>query len=197
MPSDYSLTDVLDRYIPHSLASIKALNIALHLQSTLEEAQPMEIFINDQLIIEGNSNAFLNAAIEAGVIHCRSLLEFLGLTSTAGRLQNLTRPRRPDDIGIEHFANANGPLPHVSPAQVLSRYPGEATEAEQALLSVFRIANKGLAHLTSSFLASPEDTRLLEIASRGVPALIVNYLYNPLGRSAPESQVSRRPRHTD
>ncbi|MFZ2325276.1 MAG: hypothetical protein WAW73_00025, partial [Rhodoferax sp.] len=66
-------------------------------------------------------------------------------------------------------------------------------EAEQALLSVFRIANKGLAHLTSSFLASPEETRLLEIASRGVPALIVSYLYTPLGLAAPASQLSSRP----
>lgn len=195
MPREDALADALEHFIPHSLGAIEALNVALRLQTNLGEAQPMKILINDQLTIEGNSNAFTNAAIEAGVIHCRALLEFLGLTSASGRLQNITRKRQPDDIGIEHFENASGFLTHVSPAQVLSRYPGSAAEAEQALLSVFRIANKGLAHLTSSFVASPEETRLLEIASRGIPALVVSYLYTPLDRPAPASQVSSRLRH--
>lgn len=197
MPSESLLVDVLNRFIPHSLGAIESLNLSLRLHTSSQGAQPMRILINDELCIEGNSNAFTNPAIEAGVIHCRSLLEFLGLASTAGRLQNRTRRRQPDDIGIEHFANANGALAYVSPIQALSRYPGEATEAEQALLSVFRIANKGLAHLTSSFLASPEETRLLEIASRGVPALIVSYLYTPLGLPAPMPQVTIHTRRFD
>ncbi len=155
----------------------------------------MKIFVNDQLTIEGNSNAFINPAIEAGVIHSRALLEFLGLNmSRNGRLQNPIGPRKPDDIGIELFANATGSLARVSPTQALSRHPGGEAEAEQSLLSVFRLANKGLAHLTSSFLASPEETRLLEIASRRIPALIVSYLYTPLGIPAPASRLSSRPR---
>ncbi|UST96766.1 hypothetical protein [Pseudomonas siliginis] len=197
MPSVDSLADALNHFIPHSLGAIEALNIALRLQTDRGDAQPMKILINDELTIEGNSNAFTNAAIEAGVMHRRALLEFLGLTSASGRLQNLTHPRRGDDIGIEHFENASGFLTHVSLAQVLSRYPGDAAEAEQALLSVFRIANKGLAHLTSSFLASSEETRPLEIASRGIPALVVSYFYTPMGRPAPAPQVSSRPRHAD
>jgi len=197
MPNEDSLADALNRFIPHSLGAVEALNVALRLQTNWGDAQPMKILINDELTIEGNSNAFTNAAIEAGVIHGRALLEFLGLTSSSSRLQNITRPRKRDDIGIEHFENATGFLTRVSPAQVLSHYPGSAAEAEQALLSVFRIANKGLAHLTSSFLASSEETRLLEIASRGIPALVVSYLYTPLNRPAPASQVSSRPRHAD
>jgi hypothetical protein len=196
MPSEDSLADALTRFIPHSLGAINTLNLALHLQTRWGDSQPMKIFINGVLDIEGNSNAFTNPAIEVGVVHCRVLLEFLGLTSAAGRLQTITR-RRTDDIGIEHFQNANGNLARVSPAQVLSRYPGEAEEAEQALLSVFRIANKGLVHLTSSFLASSEETRLLEIASRGIPALVVSYLYTPLDLPVPASQVSSRPRHAN
>jgi hypothetical protein len=187
--------DVLERFIPHSLSAIETLNLAIHLQTGWEASQPMKIFVNDELTIEGNSNAFINPAIEAGIIHCRALLEFLGLSmSRAGQLQNATGPRRPDDIGIELFANDTGPLARVSPAQAISLYPGGEAEAEQGFLSVFRLANKGLAHLTFSFLASPEETRLLEIASRGIPALIVSYLYTPLGLPAPESRLSSRPR---
>lgn len=182
--------DVLSRFIPNSLAAVEVLNLALRLRDTWEDAPSVKLLINDVLVIEGNSNAFTNPAIEAGVIHCRSLLEFLGLSMAKGSvLSSPTRPRRPDDIGIEHFANEKGPLALVSPAQAISHYPGPAVEAEQALLSVFRIANKGLAHLTSAFLPAHEDARLLEIASRGVPALVVSYLYTPLGLHPPAPQV--------
>ena len=39
----------------------------------------MTIHVNGKRIMEGNLNAFTNPAIEAGLMHCRGLLEFLGL----------------------------------------------------------------------------------------------------------------------
>lgn len=184
--------DVLHRFIPNSLSAIETLNLSLRLQVAWGTAQPMKLFINDKLTIEGNSNAFTNPAIESGVIHCRAMLEFLGLAmNKAGALVERANHRRSDDIGVENFSNKNGPLPRVTPAQATARYDGDAEEAEQALLSVFRIANKGLAHLTSSFLSTPEETHLLEVA-RGVPALVVSHLYTPLGLPAPASQVISR-----
>lgn len=186
--------EILNRFIPHALDAIDALKVALDLSASWEDPQPMQIFINDKIIVDGNLNAFLNPVIEAGIIHCRAILDFLGLMiSKDGQLRN--RPnRRPDDAAIECFTNATGPLAQVSPTQALSHYTGEEAEAEQALLSVLRIANKGLAHLTSSFIASPEESRLLEIASRGIRPLIVSHLYIPLNRPAPASQISSRPR---
>jgi hypothetical protein len=190
--------DVLNRFIPNSLYAIETLNLAIHLKQKWGQPQPMKILIAGELTIEGNSNAFTNPAIEAGIIHCRALLEFLGLgMSKDGALQNLARPRKSDDFGIEHFSNATGPLARVLPAQAVSHHPGGTAEAEQALLSVFRIANKGLAHLTSSFLMSPEETRLLKIASQTIPILIDNYLYKPRGLHAPLAQISSRPREID
>ena len=185
--------DALDRFIPNSLCAIETLNLALRLRGRWETAQPMRLFVNGKLTIEGNSNAFTNPAIEAGVIHCRAMLEFIGLAmNKTGALVGLANPRRPDDIGIENFSNKDGPLPRVTPTQATARYNGSAAEAEQALLSVFRIANKGLAHLTSSFLSSPDEARLLEVASRGVPALVISHLYTPLGLPAPVSQIVGR-----
>jgi hypothetical protein len=185
------LHDTLNCLIPYRLETIATFNLVLrlHLHGTWDDTQSMQILINEKLVIKGNPNAFTNPVVEVGVIHCRALLEFLGLgMSKAGALQGLQRPRNPDDVGIENFSNENGPLTVVSPGQAIARYPGGALEAEQALLSVFRAANKGLAHLTSSFMASSEETRLLEIASRGVPALVISHLYTPLGIQAPEYQ---------
>lgn len=185
--------DVLHRFIPHMLGAIEALQVALHLHTIWQDPQPMKILINDKLIVEGNSYAFINPVIEAGIIQCRTLLGFLGLSmNKAGKLDNRPPPRK-DDIGIECFSNAAGPLTTVSPTQALSHHYGSEVESEAALLSVFRIANKGLAHLTSTFLPSPEESRLLEIACRDVRSLTIRHLYTPLGLSAPASQVTSRP----
>src|SRR4051812_12408809 len=71
--------DALDRFIPNSPCAIKTLNLALRLRGKWGTAQPMRLFVNDKLTIEGNFNAFTNPAIEAGVIHCRAMLEFISL----------------------------------------------------------------------------------------------------------------------
>ena len=57
-------------------------------------------------IMEGNLNAFTNPAIEAGLVHSRALLEFLGLCDKNGTLCNIKKRRR-GDVGIEHFKNAD------------------------------------------------------------------------------------------
>lgn len=187
--------DTLHRLIPYRLQSIETFNLVLRLRDAWGGAQPMQLFINGRLMIEGNSNAFTNPVIETGIIHCRALLEFLGLgVSVAGSLQSLKHPRRQDDVGIEHFSNTDGPLAVVSPEAALPHWPGGVEEAEQALLSVFRAANKGLAHLTLLFAESPEEAIRLEIASALVPALVVRHLYTPLGLSPPKLQITARSR---
>jgi hypothetical protein len=151
----------------------------------------MEIYASGKVIAEGNLNAFINPAIEAGLVHCRALLEFLGLSMNkkTGRLDNVSR-RQSTDIGIEHF----GQLRMVSPDAVLSRYDGGRDEAEKALLAVFEITNKNIAHVTEDLQDNPDHGRLVEIASRGVPSLVISHLYTPLGLPAPEYQLTHRPR---
>ena len=53
------------------------------------------------------------------------------------------------------------------------RYDGSRAEAEKALLTVFHITNKGIAHFTEDFNDHPEHATLVEIASRGIPSLVV------------------------
>ena len=190
-----NLDDVLHRLIPYRLGAVETLSLVLRQGELWSGPKPLQLYIDNKLVVEGNSNAFTNPVIECGIIHCRALLEFLGLgMSKAGTLENLQRPRKSDDIGIEHFSISSGPLSMVSPSSALTRWPGGPAEAEQSLLSVFRTANKGLAHFTSAFVATPEEARLIEIATRGIPALVVSYLYTPLGLRAPQSQIKARPR---
>jgi hypothetical protein len=95
-----------------------------------------------------------------------------------------------DDHGIEHF----GGLPKLTIAKAVSFYPGSKAEAEAALAYVTYLANKGLAHTTSSFTKHDQDAHLVEIAFRGVPQLVINNFYVPLGLEPPNYKPPSRPR---
>jgi hypothetical protein len=186
------LDRVLHEVIPYRMFAVSTLSLATGLQAASDKPQAMEIYVDGKLRIEGNPFAFTNPAIEAGLVHCRALLEFLGLTANrAGRIVNVDK-RRPTDIGIENFSNASGPLSMVSPDAALGRYDGGKEEAEKALLAVFQVTNKGIAHVTEDIKDNPDHGRLIEIASRGVPSLLVSYLYTPLGLPAPDYKLTHR-----
>jgi hypothetical protein len=187
-----TLARLLHEIIPYRMLAVSTLNLATRLQMAADKPQTMEIYVDGKLRIEGNLFAFTNPAIEAGLVHCRALLEFLGLTaSKPGRIVNVNG-RRPTDIGIESFSNASGNLSMVSPTAALGGYDGGEEEAEKALLAVFQITNKGVAHLTEDMKDNPDHGRLIEIASRGVPSLLVSYLYTPLGLPAPQYKLRHR-----
>ena len=82
----------------------------------------------------------------------------------------------------------------VTPDTVLSRHEGGKEKAEQALLAVFQITNKGIAHVTQDIKDNPDHGRLIEIASRGVPSQVVSNLYTPLGLPAPDYKLTHRMR---
>jgi hypothetical protein len=186
-------TRLLYEILPYRMNAVATLNRVLELRAKWSDAPAMTIFVDGKLEIEGNFDAFANPAIEAGVVHCRALLEFLGLCDKNSVLSNIERRRR-DDVGIEHFKNAAGHLKMVDPQAALKHYDGEQAEAEKALLCVFHLANKGLAHTTRDLKDHPEQGALLEIASRGIPSLVVSFLYTPLGIPAPDYKITSRPR---
>jgi hypothetical protein len=191
--SSMNETRLLYEILPYRMYAVSTLNRALQLRAKWSDAPSMTIYVDGKLEIEGNFDAFANPAIEAGLVHCRALLEFLGLCNRNAALSNIEKRHR-GDFGIEHFKNAAGHLKMVDPEAVLKRYGGGQAEAEKALLCVFHVANKGLAHITQDLKDHPEQGALLEIASRGIPSLVVSYLYTPLGIPAPDYKITSRPR---
>jgi hypothetical protein len=186
MTSDQFLYDMAYR-----LHAVDTLRLAMRYTEKWADDPPprLEIHVDGKLQIEGNLYAFTNPATEAGLIHCRALLEFLGLTVKAGHIGNIDKKkRRSSDIGIEDFPH----LSMVNPDDALGRYPGSKEEAEKALLAVFQITNKGIGHFTAEIRGDPENNRLIEIASRYVPALVITYLYVPLGLPIPDYRLSHR-----
>lgn len=167
-------------------------HLALHYSMSWERPPTMAMYFDEKQVIEGTATGFTNAAIEAAIVHCRALLEFGGLVAgpTATSLREVSLPRRTDDQGIEQF---DGLCP-ISIAAAVAYYPGSVAEAESALAYVIYLANKGLAHTTTSFTKHDDGTRLLEIAFRGVPELICNRFYIARGVEPPEYKWPERSR---
>lgn len=183
-------SDVL-ALLGYRMGAIAIGRLALRHHMSWDEAPSMEVFFDGKQVIEGKATGFTNAAIEAAIIHCRAMLEFLGLQADkTSRVQISERTRRPnaDDIGVEQFSG----LAKLTRLKAISAYPGPKDEAEAALALIFFLANKGLAHTTHSFKLPDRDERLLEIAFRGVPILLVNGFYRPLALEPPEYEPTWR-----
>lgn len=184
--------DYLNVVIPYRMRAVDVFNIATRLVMKWKSAQPMEMYIDGKISIRGLSTAFTNPVIEAGLVHCRALLEFMGLKcdkNNPGRLAERVG-KRPDDFVIEDFSGPTGKLQKVSVNQAIAAYDGPSDEAEEALAAVIHAASKGMAHTTSGLVVDLASVRLYEIASRGVPTLLVNHFYVAQGLEPPGYKIS-------
>jgi hypothetical protein len=186
------LNDVLEKWIPYRLQAIETLQFAWGLLNESEEPREICVVIDGRPKIRGNVASIANPMIESGVIHARALLEFLGLCAREGRLAQIKK-RKAGDIAVEHFSTPNYPLTMAHPDHALAAYPGPREEAEGALIAIFELANKGLAHITDGALSGEWTDRHLDIACRGIPVLIHNHLYAKLGRSIPRAPEALPP----
>lgn len=179
-----TLDEVLNRWIPYRLQAIETLQFAWKWMDEAEKPRQVEVIVDGKVKLRGNVAAIANPMIEAGIIHARALLEFLGLRAENGKLCQV-RKRREDDIALEQFSTTAVPLSIVTPSDALSAYPGPKEEAEKALVAIFEWANKGLAHLTTGLLTDNYTDQHLDIACRGIPVLLHNHLYAKLGIGVP------------
>lgn len=178
--------EVLNQWIPYRLQSVETLQFAWEWIGEPDEQREVEVVVNGRLKFKGNVAAIANPMIEVGFIHARVLLEFLGLATKNGKLIQAKRSKnRNDDIVVEQFSTPEIALSMVTPSDVFSSYPGRQEEAEHALVAIFEWTNKGLAHLTTGVLSHNYTEQHLDIACRGIRALLHNHLYAKLGRAIP------------
>lgn len=182
--------DVLS-LLAYRLRAVAIGHLALRYSFAWDDVPSIQIFFDNKLVIEGRATAFTNGAIESAIVHCRALLEFLGL-SGKNQTELVERENRSknDDIGIEHFTG----LAKLSIQKAIQAYPGPNADAEAALAYVIYLANKGLAHTTSSFSKHDRGSELLEIAFRGITVLTVNNFYVPLAIEPPDYELPSRKR---
>ncbi|RFP77088.1 hypothetical protein SOM08_20220 [Hydrogenophaga sp. SNF1] len=168
--------------------AIAIAHVALKYASTWETPPPTKVFFGERQVLEGKATAFTNGAIEAGIVHSRALLEFMGLKGAGPSTLAVRLNAKKDDVVIE-----NTGLPKLSVESAVRMYAGPPAEAESALAHVIFVANKGLAHTTSAFDRSTGAAHLLEIAFRGIPKLVVEHFYKPLGLKEPTYEITSRP----
>jgi len=179
-----TIDEVLEVWIPYRLQAIETLKFAWDWMGESDEPRAVEVICDGKVKLRGNVAAVANPMIEAGIIHARALLEFLGLCVVRGRLSQIPK-RRDGDIAVENYSTTSHPLAMVSPAAAIASYMGPAHEAESSLVAVFEFANKGLAHLTTGIQDGKYTELHLDIACRGIPVLLHNHLYAKLGRAVP------------
>lgn len=184
-----TLPQNLRSLLEYRMRSVSIGHVALQHALSWNETPDIDIRFNGVQVIEGKATAFTNAAIEAGIIHSRALLEFLGLKGKSQTELQERRGKSADDHAIELHG-----LSKVTVHKAVSSYPGPNQEAEAALAYVIYLANKGLAHSTTSFTQHDEGVKLIEIAFRGVPVLVVNNVYVPLGITPPNYAIVGRKR---
>src|SRR5690348_17010952 len=104
--------DYLKHIIPYRMKAVAIFNLAAKYVKSWDAPKRLEIYFDGKLCIEGLSTAFTNSNIEAGIIHCRALLEFLGLRCDPRDPSKLSVRvgKRDDDFVIEDFLGPNGPL---------------------------------------------------------------------------------------
>jgi len=185
----------IHKLLQYRMESVATGHLALRYTFEWQSVPSLKIYFDDLQVIEGNALGFTNPAIEAAIVHCRALLEFLGLKAKNEKTLEQRKSAKSDDVVIEHFHGPKGQLRKVTVAEAIAPYTGEPAEAEQAFAYVLHTANKGLAHNTYGFAKSDEASQLLEIAFRGVFTLMVNYFYNPLGMQPPNYEIKSRKRN--
>ena len=186
-----SLDDVLEQWIPYRLQAIKTFQFAWNWVGDSDGQRELHVVMGDRTVIQGNVAALANPMLEIGLIHARALLEFLGLCTVKGRLAQVQN-RRHGDITIEGYSTLECPLVMVSPSEALAIYEGPREEAESALISIFETANKLVGHITDGAFSQVWTDRHLDIACRGIPALLQAYLYSKLGRDVPDPPIGVR-----
>jgi hypothetical protein len=188
-----TLDEVLNQWIPYRLQAIETLQFAWEWAGESEQQRQVDIVVDGEVKLRGNVALIANPMIEIGLVHARALLEFLGLgISKGGKLTQVGR-RRSDDIAIEAYTTEAVPIAIVTPNEALSAYPGPREEAETALVAIFEWTNKGVAHLTTGALSANYTDRHLDIACRGIRALLHNNLYAKLGRDIPAPPSANLP----
>ena len=105
-------SEYIERIIPYRLGMVDIFYQALTEMTFTDGAKSLEIFVDGKLKIRGNTNAYSNMAIEAGIIHARALLEFLGLKLDRNDTKKLKErdksSKYKNDLFIEHFKNKKG-----------------------------------------------------------------------------------------
>ena len=192
----YSQQDYIDQIIPHRLGMIEIMLFALTEMRQTIEPKKMMVYVDDRPCFKGLETAFTNPAIEAGIINCRAMLEFLGLRlkkDSPSELETRPNAKYDDDLHIEDFKKDDVALEKVTPEKVRRLSITDREKGVRAIARLLHISNKEIAHPTLGRKDEDDgsDVELIIIGGKGVRALTVSYFYTLLGLNPPPKLIQQ------
>lgn len=192
----YTEQDYIYHIIPHRLGMIEIMLFALTEMRQTIQPKEMMVYVDGKPCFKGLETAFTNPAIEAGIINCRAMLEFLGVRlkkNSASEIETRPSSNYDDDMHIEDFKKNGIALKKVSPAKVRRLSVTDPEKGVKAIARLLHIGNKEVAHPTCGRIGEDDgtDVEFLITGAKGVRALTVSYFYTALGLNPPERLIQR------
>lgn len=193
--SDQQLKEYLFGSIPYRLQSLRLCYKICGVENQAKRECGVELAIGEAVDLDENRPLWINSVIESGLIYCRVLLEFLGITrdwktDTLKQRDGAKYNPLNDDICITVFG-----LEKITVEQAVSGFSyARPDEISRALCNVIEIANKTVAHLTVGPTSAGTLTSL-RLACRVVIDLVSRQVYVPLqgGRLLQDSLLKEPP----
>jgi hypothetical protein len=187
-----SLEEILTDWLPDRLDAIQDMLWIMDLYVKFGYTASVQINIEGGHRHDWNLAKFGNPITDAGYLHARALLEFIGLSAKNGKLIQVGK-RKPTDVAIEHYLIAGRRLAMVTPEDAYAAINMPQPVVEWALVNVIETTNKLLAHVTTGEVLAMAMYQQVRIALEGIPVLIQNHLYAKLalGDEAPLQQCGR------
>lgn len=174
-----SLEEILTVWLPARLTAIQDMLRIMDLYEEFGIAAPIQISIEGVQKHDWNLAKIGNPMIEAGHLHARALLEFMGLCARNGKLTQVGK-RKPTDIAIEHYSIGGKRLAMVTPEEAYTAINMPQPVVEWALVNVIETTNKLLAHVTTGEVLAMAMYQQVRIALEGIPVLLQSHLYAKL-----------------
>ena len=176
----------LNTVLPYRLYSLGCLEMALSLVREYPNGASLQCKFNDKLKVQGSSSIITNANVELGIIHCRVLMEFLGVK--VDKNMNLISAGKPrdSDVTIESFE-----LPKLTLEQVVEPCTSDKELARKYIAKTLFAANKLIAHATNLVKLEEDSIDGYIVTARAIPVLFKNYFYNPLKLEIPNYKVDK------
>jgi hypothetical protein len=180
----------LEEALLYKLNAVHQLELALHkhMKWVDDGNRPMiEVKFDGKTAFVGNSNAYLNPVMESGILHLRSLIEFVGFKCDpqGERLLQVSK-RYPDDAGVEKL-EANGKKLKIFNLEELTTELGDKADMILSSLAfVSWLANKFVAHFTTILNYDQGTLFKILVASQSMPIIIINHIFLAHKMLAPE-----------
>jgi hypothetical protein len=185
LPTPERLLHMRETIIRFRLDGIRTAMQAIGLESKYNGLSFIDVLVENEgeRIFHGILFQFTQPSISMAIVHCRCLLEFMGLKTSGHPSKLITVSRRRNgDIGIEHFESSSGcNLAKMKP-DIVSTFETVADVAE-TWTTVIEIANQRLAHSTDDLKLGGTDTQpVIMTALETVSELVQREFYNVLNK---------------